>query len=147
MIIVKCYKLKVKKEPEHFSGRRFNGSPLVKKSLKALKPDIARGRSLKLVTAWEPNLTCQANGCRAMFAEQKEAEPSSWSSGGNGGHRRRPGCSCHWLRYWTGATATSQQCSHHCWRKDWSGWSTVTPLSGSRMLESVQNIWLVSGTY
>ncbi len=37
-----------------------------------MKPDIARGRSLKLVTAQERNLICQANGCRAMFAEQKE---------------------------------------------------------------------------
>jgi hypothetical protein len=40
--------------------------------LKALKPDIVSGESLKLVNAWERNLMCQENGCQLMFAEQKE---------------------------------------------------------------------------
>ncbi len=50
----------------------LKGPPEVRKMLKALKPDIARGYSLKLVTAWEWNLMCQTNVCLAMFSEQKE---------------------------------------------------------------------------
>jgi hypothetical protein len=51
---------------------RERGAPEAKRTLKALKPDTARGGSLKLVAARERNLICHVNGCRANFAEQKE---------------------------------------------------------------------------
>jgi hypothetical protein len=40
--------------------------------LMALKPDAMRGRSLKLVSAWEKPITVLVIGCVAKFSEQKE---------------------------------------------------------------------------
>ncbi len=40
--------------------------------MKALKPDISRGGSLKLVTARTRDLICPVEGCTGRFAEQKE---------------------------------------------------------------------------
>ena len=48
------------------------GPPHVKKLLKALKPDILRGGSLKLVSARKRDLKCPVEGCTGTFAEQKE---------------------------------------------------------------------------
>ena len=48
------------------------GPPFVKQMLKALKPDLSRGASLKLVSARTRELLCPAMGCTALFAEQKE---------------------------------------------------------------------------
>ena len=41
-------------------------------ALKALKPDISRGDSFKLVSARTRDLICPVEGCTGRFAEQKE---------------------------------------------------------------------------
>jgi hypothetical protein len=48
--------------------------------LMALKPETTRGRSLKLVSAWEKPITCPVIGCVAKFAEQKECNRLIWKS-------------------------------------------------------------------
>jgi hypothetical protein len=49
-----------------------NGPPFAKMALKALKPDISRGDSFKLVSARTRDLICPVEGCTGRFAEQKE---------------------------------------------------------------------------
>jgi hypothetical protein len=49
-----------------------NGPPFAKMKLKALKPDITRGDSFKLVTARTRDLICPVEGSTGRFAEQKE---------------------------------------------------------------------------
>jgi hypothetical protein len=51
-----------------------NESPFAKMALKALKPDIARGNSFKLVSARTRDLLCPVEGCTGRFAEQKEVK-------------------------------------------------------------------------
>jgi hypothetical protein len=105
--------------------------------LKALEPNKVRGRSLKLVTAWERNLMCQANGCQTMFVEQKKVNR----------HARI----CHPVEVVVvqegtgagpGAAATKQvrRQPANSVLKTWTGWCTVIALTGSRMLESAQNV-------
>ena len=58
---------------DDFLSMAFREGPKhAKKVLMALKPDIARGSSLKLVTARPRPHTCHVVGCSAAFAEQKE---------------------------------------------------------------------------
>jgi hypothetical protein len=49
-----------------------NGPPFAKMALKALKPEITRGDSFKLVSARMQDLICPVEGCTGRFAEQKE---------------------------------------------------------------------------
>jgi hypothetical protein len=49
-----------------------NGPPFAKMKLKALKPDIMRGDSFKLVSAMTRDLICPVEGCTGRFAEQTE---------------------------------------------------------------------------
>jgi hypothetical protein len=48
-----------------------NGPPFAKMKLKALKPDIMRADSFKLVTARTWDLICPVDGCTGRFTEQK----------------------------------------------------------------------------
>jgi hypothetical protein len=49
-----------------------NGPPFAKMKLKALKPDITRGDSFKLVTARTRDVICPVEGCTGRFPEQKK---------------------------------------------------------------------------
>ncbi len=49
-----------------------NGPPFAKMKLKALKQDITRGYSYKLVSGRTRDLICPVEGCTGRLAEQKE---------------------------------------------------------------------------
>jgi len=80
------------------------GPPHAKKVLKDLRPDTARGSSIRLVKERPKVFTCQVQGCIKAFAEMKEvnrhfkrahAGGANTARGGGGGNFNcpEPGCS------------------------------------------------------